>query len=205
MSSRSPLARQPSGAGLPWSVPDICLSPPALLGLLLLYVIFKWLLIFSQRTLQSRLYDVAWRNFVMIFRTSHLGGRFLVDLDIIVPSRVVKKCVGSDLGPNTWVNLCSLREHERSMTQDRTVRDLAVGAAPLYTALDGPHAGLGGPRWHIVPSSWTIWTLCPDRAIFSWVTYGAQQHATKIYSMSLTWQNTWPWRRPCIFIPGFTN
>jgi hypothetical protein len=37
----------------------------------------------------------------VILRTGHLGGRFIVDLDTLVPSVVAKKFVGSDLEPNT--------------------------------------------------------------------------------------------------------
>jgi hypothetical protein len=37
----------------------------------------------------------------VIFRTGYLGGRFLVDIDTLVLSGVIKKCVGSNSRPNT--------------------------------------------------------------------------------------------------------
>jgi hypothetical protein len=66
------------------------------LGILyqLSFVLFEFLLIFSRQVLHSLLHDVAWGDLGVILWTWHLWSQ------LTISSGVVKKCVGSDLGPN---------------------------------------------------------------------------------------------------------
>jgi hypothetical protein len=62
------------------------------------YEVIKGLPVISQECLHGRLDDVSGGDIGVIFRTDHLRGRFLVDLNIVVHSGVAKKYVDANLG-----------------------------------------------------------------------------------------------------------
>jgi hypothetical protein len=88
----------------------------------------------------------------VIFGTGHLGGRFLVGLNTIVPSTVTKKCFWM---PNTETNHLTVLSMKA-----RTVRDTGPdGPRPGHRSGSSLHAsgqsafGAGRPRWRRGSSS----------------------------------------------------
>jgi hypothetical protein len=119
MSYRSPLDEWFSGGDPPWSiigtflslfrvVPWVVATPPLCRAiqwvvttppLLKPYEVIEGMLVISRECLLGWLDDVGGETSVWSFELA-MWGRFLVDLNTLVPKRVSKKYVGADLGTN---------------------------------------------------------------------------------------------------------
>jgi hypothetical protein len=95
----------------------------------------------------------------VIFRTSHLGSQFLVDLNTLVPSGVAKNYVGADLDFNHWNEPPNGALYGSTTFVDgpwhraRRFMTWAQERIILHTLPDGPRLGLGGPWWRTGSSS----------------------------------------------------